>query len=127
MPRDRQLERGLLERAQQHADLPRSDWAARVLARVDAHGAIVGRDLPDHLSVDEILRELQEEGLDLGGWAIMAVQVADGRLSEQELELLRENLELVGALGCLADRLLGDMRTFLAGRASRRDNEETPG
>jgi len=114
--RDRILERGMLLTAE-HMGWRRTprigagpmagDWTRRVLKRVDAHGADIGRDLPDHLTVPQLLEELREECLDLGGWSILAVQVAQANgLDPDAVKLLRERLETIASLGALGDVIL---------------------
>lgn len=114
--RDKVLERGMLLTAE-HMGWRRISsvgagplagaWTTRVMERVDQHGETVCRDLPDHLSVRQILEELREECLDLGGWSIMAVQVAQAQgMSPEAVQRLRRELERVASLGALGDVML---------------------
>lgn len=110
--RDRALELDVLSTAERHATGDAGPWTERVLERVDRHGAHVGRDLPDHLSLDAILAELQEEALDLGGWTIMALQVVRAHgVPDDLVEHLRERLVVIASLGATADLILASIRT----------------
>lgn len=77
-----------------------------VLARLDRAGQELGRDLPAHRTLEELVGEIREECQDIGGWAAMLLQVAAGRLTAFELERLRGDLVTVIVLASHADEVL---------------------
>jgi hypothetical protein len=82
-------------------------FARRVLARLDGAGQAFGRDLPDHLSVEEVLAEAREETEDIGGWTLMAMHLARER-DLLGIEALQERLVRATAFAAMADREIAE-------------------
>ena len=96
--RDRRAEATMLVRAATTTGADPGDYAARVLARLDVHGQHIA---PGRTPAD-LLAELAEEALDLGGWSALAAQHPDaGPL----LPTLRELAALGATALAVCDRV----------------------
>lgn len=98
-------------------------YSARVIARLDRSGQELGRDLPTHMTIEEVLAEAREECEDLAGWPIMAMHLADARLPPEIAARARETLTAVARLAVAADAelaaLVHEMRVYDASTAAR--------
>jgi hypothetical protein len=82
---------------------PTGDYTRRVIARLDRSGRDLGRDVPAHLTIGEVLAEAREECEDLAGWPLMALHLADQRLPADVAARARRTLLTVARLAAIAD------------------------
>ncbi len=107
MTRDRALERSLLDTAATIAPVSGPAWPIRVIDRVDRFGHEHG-DRWATTPTRQLLHELGEEALDLGGWSVLALQRAstDPDVPADVLVELGDLLQQIAALGAHADHLV---------------------
>lgn len=101
--RNRGLERAALRRAERGASVdPTLDFTAAVTARLDAYGRQHG-DSFDERPIADLLTELAEECLDIGGWSVLAMTLLEQEvLPPATRERLAANLDVITALGAEA-------------------------
>lgn len=75
--RDRSRERAILARAERHAGVPADlGYATAVGERLERYGREHGDSFADRPLV-ELLAEIAEEALDVGGWSLLALTVLE--------------------------------------------------
>jgi hypothetical protein len=103
--RDVGLEHRFLATVAEHAKHASGDFGRRVTERLDRAGELFDRDLPDHLSVGQVLAEIREEAEDVAGWSLMALHLArEHGLSEIETFRLARRLARAAAFAAMLDR-----------------------
>jgi hypothetical protein len=73
--RDRSAERSLLDRSQGLARLSAASWPIQVEERLELGQALYGNAALSR-PLNELLDEIAEEALDIGGWSCLAAAVA---------------------------------------------------
>ena len=109
MSRDLAAERDLL------AEAGGSDFAMTLIARIDAADVEYG-DSFVWAARSLLWRELQEEAIDLGGWAVLALRRCelDGT-PERDLDRLRALLLTIARHGARANVLIAEARKIAEG------------
>lgn len=116
--RDVGLEHRFLATVAEHAKHASGDFGRRVTTRLDRAGEQLNRDLPDHLSVAQVLAEIREEAEDVAGWAIMALHLAhEHGLSEVETFRLARRLARAAAFAAMLDREVAEALVDLVAAA----------
>jgi hypothetical protein len=89
--RDRPAERALLDRSQGLARLSAASWPIQVEERLELGQALYGNAALSRPLI-ELLDEISEEALDIGGWSCLAAAVADAQLDAGTAAIVRELL-----------------------------------
>ena len=107
MARDGEYERQFLDLAERRSGLMGLGFPEQVLERLDRVGARHGNRF-ESMGLRRLVAEIREEGLDLGGWSVLAGQVV---LHSEELDPdvrleLAQLLEHVAAYGVRVEQLV---------------------
>lgn len=110
MSRDRALEHAFLTAAQHRAS-GRGDYPARVQARLEQAERTYGADSFRTRTPTELADEIREEALDIGGWAVLLLQVLDDTdTPPARLARARDQLERIVSIAVLLDGLVDRVR-----------------
>jgi hypothetical protein len=110
--RDRSYERGVLEAAEVLASIPPRGFARLVLERLDTVGAKHG-DRFTEMGLAELLDELAQEPIDIGGWAVLVAQRSTDLVPEAQASRFRlKLLEAIAAAG-RADKAIAEARAII--------------
>lgn len=110
--RDPYFEQQFLREAQRLAGLPSSGYADEVQARLHRAERELGADSYLEHSMGRLISEIEEEGLDIGGWATVAALAAYAKVQDDrrrgEVHLILQELAAYGPLiGRMCERLRG--------------------
>lgn len=109
--RNAQFEADFLDQAVRNAR-GRQEWAEDVIERVDRMSREKG-DAYLGMSLRRMLHEIDEEGLDLGGWpvltALLCMRIEDGEVRQYAQTRLLQ----IAALGAQVRTLVADLRGVL--------------
>lgn len=109
------LEHRFLALVAEHVSADTEDFGRRVRDRLDRAGAAFDRDIPDHLTVADVLAEIREEGEDVAGWSIMALHLARAhQLDAAETQRLCRRLARAAAFAAMLDREVAEALAELA-------------
>lgn len=111
--RQPELEREFLRGAERHAGVS-NGWTYAVEDRLLAMERAKGRDSYRSLSLWKLLTEIDEEGLDLGGWPVLAVlRSYDAGLDDDVAHEFRLILQAISACGAQTHALVERARDLI--------------
>jgi hypothetical protein len=104
---DREYVGEFLGWAERKSGLMGLGFAEQVLERLDTVGAQHG-DRFETMGLRKLFAEIHEEGLDVGGWAALAGQVAlhDETISDHDRMLIAVSLEAIAGYGVRVEQLV---------------------
>jgi hypothetical protein len=112
MGRDVSYERGVLEVAEVLADIPARGFGQRVIERLDTVGA-KHDDRFEQMTIGQLLDELAQEPVDIGGWSVLTAQRSLDVVPEVQAGRFRRKLLEAVAAAAQADKAIAEARAII--------------